>query len=39
MFTQLLRAETKRLELPAIEIDTAMTEGDLAGRVTRVFGL
>jgi 2-phosphoglycerate kinase len=39
MFTELLNVETKRLELPAIEIDTTMTEDDLTGRVAELFGL
>ncbi len=39
MFTELLREETKRLELPAIEVDTTMTEDDLAELVTGTFGL
>jgi 2-phosphoglycerate kinase len=39
MFTDLLAEETKRLELPAVEIDTTMTEEDLAERVTKVIGL
>ncbi|MGA9994086.1 MAG: hypothetical protein WBP93_01670 [Pyrinomonadaceae bacterium] len=39
MFTDILREETERLELPAIEIDTTMTEDDLARRVTEVFRL
>ena len=39
MFTDILREETARLEVPAIEVDAAMTEDDLAGRVTEVFGL
>lgn len=39
MFTDLLREETARLELPAIEVDGAMTEDDLSKRVTDVFGL
>jgi hypothetical protein len=38
LFTELLRAETKRLELPTIEIDTTMTEGDLTDRVAEIFG-
>lgn len=37
MFTDLLREETVRLELPAIEVDTTMTEDDLARRVTEVL--
>ena len=39
MFTDILRAETARLEVPAIEVDATMTEDDLAKRVTEVFGL
>lgn len=39
MFTDLLREETARLELPAIEVDIRMTEADLAKRVMTVFGL
>lgn len=39
MFTERLREETKRLELPVIEIDTTMTEDDLAAAVSEAFGL
>jgi len=39
MFTGRLREETRRLELPVIEIDTAMSEDELARQVTRAFGL
>jgi hypothetical protein len=39
MFTDRLRQEVHRLGLPAIEIGMAMTEDDLAQRVTEVFGL
>ena len=39
MFTDLLREETERLQLPAIQVDATMTEDDLAKRVTEVFGL
>jgi len=39
MFTDILREETARLEVPAIEVDATMTEDDLARRVTEVFGL
>jgi 2-phosphoglycerate kinase len=39
MFTELLAEETRRLELPAIEIDTAMTEEGLAERMTALLGL
>lgn len=38
MFTDILREETARLGLPAIEVDTTTTEDDLARRVTDVFG-
>jgi cytidylate kinase len=38
-FTEILRAETARLGLPAIEVDAATTEDDLAARVARAFGL
>jgi 2-phosphoglycerate kinase len=38
MFTNILRQETARLEVPAIEIDATMTEDALAKRVTEVFG-
>ncbi|MFI1200311.1 AAA family ATPase [Streptomyces sp. NPDC020883] len=39
MFTAHLRQETERLQLPAIQIDTTMTEDDLAERVTTAFRL
>jgi hypothetical protein len=39
LFTDHLREETDRLELPAIEVDPAMTEDDLAERVTGALGL
>jgi 2-phosphoglycerate kinase len=39
MFTDILREETARLGLPAIEVATATTEDDLAERVADVFGL
>jgi C4-type Zn-finger protein len=42
MFTDILRDETARLEVPAIEVNAnkaTMTEDDLAARVTEVFGL
>ena len=39
LFTDLLREETGRLELPAIEVDDAMTEDDLVRRVGEVLGL
>lgn len=38
MFTDLLREETARLGLHAIEVDTTTTEDDVARRVTNVFG-
>jgi cytidylate kinase len=39
MFTDQLYKDTKRLELRAIEIDTTMTEEDLATQVAGAFGL
>jgi len=39
MFADRLFEETKRLELPVIEIDTAMNEAELARQVTQAFGL
>jgi hypothetical protein len=39
MFTDILREETSRLELPAIEVDVTMTEDELGRRVTKVVGL
>ncbi|HEX6500402.1 MAG TPA: AAA family ATPase [Micromonosporaceae bacterium] len=39
MFTGRLLEETKHLGLPAIEIDTTITENELADRVARAFGL
>jgi len=39
MFTELLAQETERLELPAVEIDTTMTEEDLTERVRKILGL
>jgi hypothetical protein len=39
MFTDRLDQEVRHLGLPAIQIDTAMTEDDLAGRVAGLFGL
>jgi hypothetical protein len=39
MFTDILREETSRLQMPAIEVDVTTTEDDLAKRVTSLFGL
>lgn len=39
MFTDMLREETARLALPAVEVDATMNEDDMAQRVTEVFGL
>ena len=39
MFTDTLREETARLKLPAIEVDSTMTEDDLVKRVIELFGL
>jgi 2-phosphoglycerate kinase len=38
MFTEILREETARLGLPAIEVNTTTTEDDLTQRVTTAFG-
>ena len=39
MFTDILREETQRLEVPAIDVDVTITEDELAKRVREVFGL
>jgi 2-phosphoglycerate kinase len=39
MFTDILRQETANLEMPTFEVNTAMTEDDLAKRVAEAFGL
>ena len=39
MFTDILREETARLGLPAVEVDATMTEDYLAERLTEGFGL
>lgn len=39
MFTERLDEETRRLDLPVIEVDTNVTEDALVHRVTRAFGL
>ena len=39
LFTDHLREEAERLELTTIEVDSSMTEDDLAERVTEAFGL
>jgi len=39
MFTERLRQETRRLDLRVVEVDTTMTEDDLAGRVAEAFEL
>jgi hypothetical protein len=38
MFTDILRDETARLGLHAIEVDNTTTEDDLTRRVTDAFG-
>ncbi len=38
MFTGRLYEEARHLELPVIEVDTTMTEDELAERVTEAFG-
>ena len=39
MFTDRVREETTRLDLPAIDVDTTITEVELTDRVKEVFGL
>jgi hypothetical protein len=39
LFTDILREETARLDLPAIAVDATVTEHDLAARVMAMFGL
>ncbi len=39
MFTDRLRGETRRLGLPAIEVDTSISEDELTELVARSFGL
>lgn len=39
LFTNIVREETARLGLPAVEVNATTTEDDLAKRVTDVFGL
>lgn len=39
MFTEWLRGETTHLGLPAIDVDSTMTEDDLAQQVTEALGL
>ena len=39
LFTERLSGEVRGLGLQAVEVDTTMTEDDLAGRVTQAFGL
>lgn len=39
MFTDILREETTRLRLPAVEVDVTTTEDDLTKRVINLFGL
>jgi 2-phosphoglycerate kinase len=39
LFTDILREETARLEVPTIEVDATLTEDDLVKRVTEVLGL
>lgn len=39
LFTERLREEASRLQLPVINVDVALTEGELTGRVTELFEL
>jgi hypothetical protein len=38
LFTDRLRNQTKRARLPAIEVDTSVTEAALVGQVAKQFG-
>lgn len=38
MFTERVAAETRRLGLPAVEVDSTMSEEELVARVTETFG-
>jgi hypothetical protein len=39
MFTNILRDETQRLNMRAVEVDASLTEDDLAQRVAGILGL
>jgi hypothetical protein len=39
MFTEVLRAETRRLGLAAVSVDTTITEGELTRQAARLLGL
>jgi len=39
MFTDVLRADTSRLDVPAIEVDATINEDELTRRVAELFGL
>jgi hypothetical protein len=39
MFTDFLRAETARLDVPVIEVDASVGEDELSRRVAEVFGI
>ena len=39
LFTDLLRQETDRLQLPTIEVDSSLDEDELTARVTELFDL
>jgi 2-phosphoglycerate kinase len=39
LFTETLRAEAARLQLPVIHVDATTNEDDIVNRVTRAFGL
>jgi 2-phosphoglycerate kinase len=39
MFTDIIGEETAQMELPVVDVEVGMTEDDLAGQVTAIFGL
>jgi 2-phosphoglycerate kinase len=39
LFTELLREETSRLDLPALRVDATMNEDEITSRVAELFGL
>jgi hypothetical protein len=39
LFTERLREETSRLQLPVVDVDVTITEDDLTGRITELFEL
>jgi hypothetical protein len=39
MFTERLKEEAQRLEMNIIQVDSTVTEDEVAGRVAELFGL